>query len=125
MIACGSLTTDVSRNDRKAAYTSGAQSIWGRAWSPNPGQSIESVEYSCAIRSCKGRISWRVEIELRAGRRRIVRPLPPSVELRRIAFPPQLQSTARVSIAQLVPRVARNARQFVAPVASNVIARQH
>src|SRR3984893_13467787 len=72
---------------------------------------MEKVEYSRATRSWRGRISCRVEIELSAGRRRMVCPFPPSVTFKRTTLPRHVQFTVRVSMAQdqnSHPVIARN-----------------
>src|SRR5258708_30905407 len=72
--------------------SSGCQRTAGRGVSPNPGQSIATVVNATARRSCSGRISPRVEIELRAGSIRMVGPAPMRVTPRRTGAPCQLQS---------------------------------
>src|SRR5690349_8222822 len=77
---------------RNARYASGSHAMAGRGKSPNPGQSIAivvNVEASC---SAKGRISPRVEIELRAGSIRTVGPLPRVSDLTSINCPRQRHS---------------------------------
>lgn len=63
---------------RKAERVSGVQLAGGRGKSPKPGQSTAVTWNARASKSSSGRISARVEIELRAGNRTREGPLPPS-----------------------------------------------
>lgn len=70
---------------------SGDQSARGRARSPNPGQSTVQARNTGASLSKSGRISARVEIELRAGSSTTERPLPASSMPRVTSAPSHFQ----------------------------------
>src|SRR5271166_3546982 len=70
----------------------GAHANFGRGSSPKPGQSIAIVAKLDASLSCRGRISRRVEIELKAGSSKTIGPSPRRSNPTRVALPPQFHA---------------------------------
>src|SRR5258707_10210969 len=115
----GSGTISLKNQSRKAESACGVQSIFGRAWSPNPGQSTVTTRKLDASLSRSGRISSRVEIEVRAGNKTAVGPLPASSMPSVTSVPFHIQHICR-AVAIWRPLLSGSLRPSVMEVAANV-----
>jgi len=106
------------RKVRKAAYVSGRQSSRGRGRSPKPGQSAENVRNFALNRTWSGRISRRVEMELKAGKSNTVGPCPYQSMSRSIDTPSHCHVSRSLCIERfhLKARVGRYlTKRYAAP----------
>src|SRR6476620_11538472 len=113
----GGPTISLKKQSRKAESACGVQSILGRAWSPNPGQSAVTTRKLGVSLSRSDRISSRVEIELRAGSKTTVGPSPATSKPSVTSIPFHIQRICRAIaiwrslLCEVVSGVAFTSRQ--------------